>query len=205
MASKPPKSDPVQDTPQVAEPRRAAAGLPAIGHTLRIAQQQMGVRRTALTLLRVNQKDGFDCPGCAWPEPEHRHTAEFCENGAKAVAEEATLRRVTPDFFAAHTVSDLAGRSGYWLGQQGRLTHPMYLPEGADHYEPIAWERAFEIVAEELAALGSPTRPSSTPRAAPATRPRSSTSCSPASSARTTCPTARTCATSPRVPPSPRP
>ncbi|MFJ9540718.1 FdhF/YdeP family oxidoreductase [Streptomyces sp. NPDC101225] len=156
MATKPPQSDPVQDAPQVAEPQHAAAGLPAIGHTLRVAQQQMGVRRTALTLLRVNQKDGFDCPGCAWPEPEHRHTAEFCENGAKAVAEEATLRRVTPEFFAAHPVADLATRSGYWLGQQGRLTHPMYLPEGGDHYEPVTWERAFDIVAEEIAALGSP-------------------------------------------------
>ncbi|MGW3265656.1 FdhF/YdeP family oxidoreductase [Streptomyces sp. NPDC001056] len=156
MATKPPKGDPVQDAPQVAEPKHAAAGLPAIGHTLRIAQQQMGVRRTALTLLRVNQKDGFDCPGCAWPEPEHRHTAEFCENGAKAVAEEATLRRVTPEFFAAHPVTDLANRSGYWLGQQGRLTHPMYLPEGAAHYEPVTWERAFGIIAEEIAALASP-------------------------------------------------
>ncbi|KUN03887.1 hypothetical protein AQI95_20800 [Streptomyces yokosukanensis] len=156
MATKPPKGDPVQDAPQVAEPKRAAAGLPAIGHTLRMAQQQMGVRRTALTLLRVNQKDGFDCPGCAWPEPEHRHKAEFCENGAKAVAEEATLRRVTPEFFAAHPVADLSGRSGYWLGQQGRLTHPMYLPEGGTHYEPVSWERAFGIVAEEIAALSSP-------------------------------------------------
>ncbi|MFH9983056.1 FdhF/YdeP family oxidoreductase [Streptomyces sp. NPDC017179] len=156
MATKPPMGDPVQDAPEVAEPQHAAAGLPAIGHTLRIAQRQMGVRRTALTLLRVNQKDGFDCPGCAWPEPEHRHTAEFCENGAKAVAEEATLRRVTPEFFAAHSVSGLADRSGYWLGQQGRLTHPMYLPEGADHYEPVTWERAFDIVAEEITALDSP-------------------------------------------------
>ncbi|WP_030933094.1 FdhF/YdeP family oxidoreductase [Streptomyces sp. NRRL S-646] len=156
MATKPPKGDPVQDAPQVAGPKHAAAGLPAIGHTLRIAQQQMGVKRTALTLLRVNQKDGFDCPGCAWPEPDHRHKAEFCENGAKAVAEEATLRRVTPEFFAAHSVADLAGRSGYWLGQQGRLTHPMHLPEGGTHYEPVSWERAFDIVAEELAALGSP-------------------------------------------------
>ncbi|MFF3905363.1 FdhF/YdeP family oxidoreductase [Streptomyces sp. NPDC001848] len=156
MATKPPTGDPVQDAPQVAGPKHAAAGLPAIGHTLRIAQQQMGVRRTALTLLRVNQKDGFDCPGCAWPEPDHRHKAEFCENGAKAVAEEATLRRVTPEFFAAHSVADLAGRSGYWLGQQGRLTHPMYLPEGADHYEPVTWERAFDIIAEEIAALDSP-------------------------------------------------
>ncbi len=156
MASKPPKGDPVQDAPQVEQAQHAAAGLPAIGHTLRVAQQQMGVRRTALTLLRVNQKDGFDCPGCAWPEPEHRHKAEFCENGAKAVAEEATLRRVTPDFFAAHPVADLATRSGYWLGQQGRLTHPMYLADGARKYEPVSWERAFDIVAEELAALDSP-------------------------------------------------
>ncbi|MGC8921513.1 FdhF/YdeP family oxidoreductase [Streptomyces sp. PG2] len=156
MATKPPKADPVQDAPRVAGAQHVAAGLPAVRHSLVMAQQQMGVRRTALTLLRVNQKDGFDCPGCAWPEGEQRHTAEFCENGAKAVAEEATLRRVTPEFFRAHPVSDLAGRSGYWLGQQGRLTHPMYLPEGADHYEPIGWDRAFDIVAEELRALTSP-------------------------------------------------
>ncbi|MFE3884225.1 FdhF/YdeP family oxidoreductase [Streptomyces lydicus] len=156
MAGKPPASDPVQDAPQVSEPQHSAVGLPAIAHALRISQQQMGVRRTALTLLRVNQRDGFDCPGCAWPEPDKPHTAEFCENGAKAVAEEATLRRVTPDFFADHSVADLATRSGYWLGQQGRLTHPMYLPEGADHYEPVTWERAFDIAGEELTALGSP-------------------------------------------------
>ncbi|MEV4330586.1 FdhF/YdeP family oxidoreductase [Streptomyces sp. NPDC049597] len=156
MASKPPAGDPVQDAPEVAAPQHAAAGLPAIGHTLRIARQQMGVRRTAQTLLQVNQKDGFDCPGCAWPEGDKRHVAEFCENGAKAVAEEATLRRVTPDFFAAHTLADLASRSGYWLGQQGRITQPMYLPEGADRYEAVTWERAFAIIAEELGALSSP-------------------------------------------------
>ncbi|OPF75171.1 hypothetical protein VT50_0225105 [Streptomyces antioxidans] len=156
MAAKPPAGDPVQDAPEVTPPQHAAAGLPAVGRSLRIAQQQMGVRRTALTLLRVNQKDGFDCPGCAWPEPDKRHAAEFCENGAKAVAEEATLRRVTPDFFAAHPVADLATRSGYWLGQQGRLTQPMYLPEGAERYEPVSWDRAFDIVADELTALGSP-------------------------------------------------
>ncbi|KEF17582.1 hypothetical protein DF18_28650 [Streptomyces rimosus] len=156
MAGKPPASDPIQDAPEVTAPEHSAVGLPAIKHALRVSRQQMGVRRTALTLLRVNQKDGFDCPGCAWPEPEHRHAAEFCENGAKAVAEEATLRRVTPEFFAAHPVSDLADRSGYWLGQQGRLTHPVYLPQGADRYEPVSWERAFDIIAEELTALDSP-------------------------------------------------
>ncbi|MCE4944553.1 FdhF/YdeP family oxidoreductase [Streptomyces albulus] len=156
MAGKPPASDPVQDAPEVSAPQHSAVGIPAITHALKISQQQMGVRRTALTLLRVNQKNGFDCPGCAWPEGDKRHAAEFCENGAKAVAEEATLRRVTPDFFAAHPVADLATRSGYWLGQQGRLTHPMYLPEGAERYEPVTWERAFDLIAEELTALDSP-------------------------------------------------
>ncbi|MFE9040911.1 FdhF/YdeP family oxidoreductase [Streptomyces sp. NPDC007818] len=156
MVSKPPAGDPVQDAPQVTPPQHAAAGLPAIGHTLRIAQEQMGAVRTARTLLRVNQKDGFDCPGCAWPEGDKRHLAEFCENGAKAVAEEATLRRVTPEFFAAHPVAALAEKSGYWLGQQGRITEPVYLPEGGDRYEPVSWERAFAIIAEELTALSSP-------------------------------------------------
>ncbi|MEU1863004.1 FdhF/YdeP family oxidoreductase [Streptomyces gardneri] len=156
MVSKPPAGDPVQDAPQVTPPQHAAAGLPAIGHTLRIARDQMGLGRTARTLLKVNQKDGFDCPGCAWPEEDKRHVAEFCENGAKAVAEEATLRRVTPEFFAAHPVADLATRSGYWLGQQGRITEPMLLAEGGERYEPVTWERAFAIIAEELRALGSP-------------------------------------------------
>ncbi|MFG3493549.1 FdhF/YdeP family oxidoreductase [Streptomyces sp. NPDC047928] len=156
MVSKPPAGDPVQDAPQVGAVQHSAAGLAAVAHTLRVAQQQMGVSRTARTLRKVNQKDGFDCPGCAWPEGDKRHVAEFCENGAKAVAEEATLRRVTPDFFAAHPVADLAGRSGYWLGQQGRITQPMYLPEGADRYEAVTWDRAFAIIAEELTALDSP-------------------------------------------------
>ncbi|MFB7606946.1 FdhF/YdeP family oxidoreductase [Streptomyces gardneri] len=156
MVSKPPAGDPVQDAPQVTPPQHAAAGLPAIGHTLRIARDQMGLGRTARTLLKVNQKDGFDCPGCAWPEEDKRHVAEFCENGAKAVAEEATLRRVTPEFFAEHPVADLATRSGYWLGQQGRITEPMLLAEGGERYEPVTWERAFAIIAEELRALGSP-------------------------------------------------
>lgn len=156
MAGKPPASDPVQDAPEVSAPQHSAVGLPALTHSLRIAQQQMGVRRSVQTLLRVNQPNGFDCPGCAWPEPDKPHTAEFCENGAKAVAEEATLRRVTPEFFATHSVAGLADRSGYWLGQQGRLTHPMYLAEGADHYTPVSWERAFDLIGEELTALDSP-------------------------------------------------
>ncbi|WP_035845739.1 FdhF/YdeP family oxidoreductase [Kitasatospora azatica] len=156
MAKQAPQSDPAQDAPAVGAPQHAAAGLPAVGHSLRMAGEQMGARRALSTLLKVNQHGGFDCPGCAWPEPDKPHTAEFCENGAKAVAEEATERRITAEFFAAHPVSELAERSGYWLGQQGRLTEPMLLAEGADHYVPVGWDEAFAIIAEELKALETP-------------------------------------------------
>ncbi|QKW21529.1 FdhF/YdeP family oxidoreductase [Kitasatospora sp. NA04385] len=156
MAKQPPPSDPAQDAPHVAPPARAAAGLPAIGHTLRMASEQMSPGRTLATLRRINQPGGFDCPGCAWPEPDKPHLAEFCENGAKAVAEEATERRITPAFFAEHPVADLAERSGYWLGQQGRLTAPMLLDEGATHYAPIGWDEAVALIAGELTALDSP-------------------------------------------------
>jgi molybdopterin-dependent oxidoreductase alpha subunit len=117
----------------------------------------MGVTRSARTLLKINQVGGFDCPGCAWPEavPSQRQHAEFCENGAKAVAEEATLRRVTPEFFASHPVAELAARSDHWLGQQGRLTTPMVLREGATHYAPISWDDAFGLLASALGGLGS--------------------------------------------------
>lgn len=117
----------------------------------------MGAVRTARTLARLNQREGFDCPGCAWPEtPGHRKHAEFCENGAKAVAEEATTRRVCPEFFAAHPVSELLDHTDYWLGQQGRLTHPMVLRPGSTHYEPIEWDAAFALIADELRALDTP-------------------------------------------------
>ncbi|GAA4547892.1 hypothetical protein GCM10023097_30830 [Streptomyces collinus] len=156
MARKAPAEDPDDSRLRVGPPQDHAAGLPAVTSSLRHAHAQMGARRSLLTLLSVNQKSGFDCPGCAWPEPGHRHRAEFCENGAKAVAEEATLRRVGPGFFAEHTLSQLAGRSDYWLGQQGRLTHPMYRPAGSDHYRPVSWDEAFAVVARELRALDSP-------------------------------------------------
>ncbi|MFJ7336342.1 FdhF/YdeP family oxidoreductase [Streptomyces sp. NPDC101116] len=156
MARKAPADDPGDSRLRVGPPQDHAAGLPAVTSSLRHAHAQMGVRRSLLTLLSVNQKSGFDCPGCAWPEPGHRHRAEFCENGAKAVAEEATLRRVGPGFFAEHSLSELAGRSDYWLGRQGRLTHPMYRPAGSDHYRPVSWDEAFALVARELRALDSP-------------------------------------------------
>jgi len=121
-----------------------------------MALDQMGVVRSVRTLLKVNQADGFDCPGCAWPDPDHRSKAEFCENGAKAVAEEATTRRVGADFFAAHDLADLATRDDHWLGQQGRLTVPVVKRAGGDRYEPVTWAEAYRTVAEGLTALGSP-------------------------------------------------
>ncbi|MPY78447.1 MAG: FdhF/YdeP family oxidoreductase [Actinophytocola sp.] len=157
MARQAPEKDPGDEGLVVSAPKDEAAGISAVLSSLRHATSQMGVARSALTLLSVNQRSGFDCPGCAWPEPSGgRHTAEFCENGAKAVAEEATLRRVTREFFAAHPVSELAGKSDFWLGQQGRLTEPMVLEPGVAHYQPISWDDAFRLVADELRALDSP-------------------------------------------------
>lgn len=122
-------------------------------HGLGKGLRQMGPRRSALTLLKVNQADGFDCPGCAWPEPKRRSHAEFCENGAKAVAEEATLRRVTPAFFDEYPLSALAAQDEHWLGQQGRLTSPMVKRPGSDRYTPIGWEEAFELTAAHLRSI----------------------------------------------------
>ncbi|KQZ83086.1 hypothetical protein ASD56_12170 [Microbacterium sp. Root166] len=156
MATKPPKADIDETQVRVTKPKKTAVGVPAVLHALQISQQQMGVGRSVQTLLRVNQKDGFDCPGCAWPEEDKRHVAEFCENGAKAVAEEATQRRIGPEFFAAHSIDELRGHDDWWLGQQGRLTQPVVLDEGATHYRPISWDDALAEIAAALAALDDP-------------------------------------------------
>ena len=152
MAKGAPHDDPGDRDLRIETPKRTAAGLPGVTHALSAGLAQMGVRRTALTLLRVNQPTGFDCPGCAWPEPAPgaRSHTEFCENGAKAVAEEATLRRITPEFFAAHPISELAEHSDHWLGQQGRLTSPMVRRPGSDHYTTIPWSEAFALTAAHL-------------------------------------------------------
>jgi Anaerobic dehydrogenases, typically selenocysteine-containing len=156
MSRKPPIDDVGDAGLVVTPPKDSAAGIPGVTAALKQSWDQMGVRRTALTLLKVNQKDGFDCPGCAWPEGDKRHVAEFCENGAKAVAEEATTRRITREFFAEHPVSELAGRSDHWLGQQGRLTEPMLKRKGSDHYEPVTWDEAFGLLGAELKGLETP-------------------------------------------------
>jgi len=112
----------------------------------------------AKTLLSANQPDGFDCPGCAWPDRNHASTFEFCENGVKAVAAEATARRVAPDFFAQYTVSELAEKSDFWLEDQGRLTQPMAYHAPSDQYRPIAWDDAFALIAKHLRALPDPNQ-----------------------------------------------
>jgi formate dehydrogenase major subunit len=144
------------DELSVTRPKTWAAGIPGIAGAMTDSLHEMGATRTLITLRALNQRTGFDCPGCAWPEGPDHHIAEFCENGAKAVAEEATVRRIGPDFFKQHSVDDLREQSDYWLGQQGRLTHPVIKREGSRHYEPIEWDAAFNLIAEELKALASP-------------------------------------------------
>ncbi len=149
--------DPVDEL-KVTPPKTWAAGVPAVAHAMGYSLSQTSPRRTLLTLLNINQTKGFDCPGCAWPEPDHRHANEYCENGAKHINDEATSRRVTREFFAEHSVAELDTRSDYWLNQQGRLTEPMIKRPGATHYEPIDWDVALDLIADELSVLDTPDR-----------------------------------------------
>jgi molybdopterin-dependent oxidoreductase alpha subunit len=135
-----------------------AAGIPAVVESMKFAYTNMGLVKGARLLLTLNQTDGYDCPGCAWPDPAagERSTAEFCENGAKAASEENTRKRITREFFREHSVAELSQRSDYWLAQQGRITEPMVLRAGATHYVPISWDDAFALIAQKLNALDTP-------------------------------------------------
>ena len=133
-----------------------AGGWGALMATARAVREQMDVVEAPQLLLRTNKPDGFDCPGCAWPDKEHTSTFEFCENGAKAVTWEATDKRVTPEFFAAHTVAELSGWTDYALENAGRLTHPMAYDPANDTYKPIDWDTAFARIGEVLRALPAP-------------------------------------------------
>jgi len=135
-----------------------AVGLPAILSSFRYAIGEAGLARGLKALAKVNQKNGFDCPSCAWPDPDDERSgiAEYCENGAKAIAEEITTKKLTGDFFAHHSVSALSELSDYLLGKQGRIAQPVYLPKGASYYQPISWDEAFQKIAASLNALESP-------------------------------------------------
>jgi molybdopterin-dependent oxidoreductase alpha subunit len=137
---------------------KSAAGLPAVAVAVRYAVDEMGVRDGARMLRALNQPDGIDCQSCAWPDPApgERSAFEFCENGAKVTAEENTRRLIPPEFFAERSVAELSRMSDYWLARQGRVARPMLLHEGATHYEPVSWDDAFAMIAEELNALDSP-------------------------------------------------
>jgi len=143
---------------KVTKPGNYAAGVTGMKVAMEHAIGEMGAIRAFQTLAKMNQKGGFDCPGCAWPDPDDKRSVlgEYCENGAKALAEEATLKRVTPDVFAEFSVAEMSRWSDYKIGKKGRLTHPMILREGASHYEAIEWNDAYQLIAKHLKALDSP-------------------------------------------------
>ena len=136
----------------------AAGGMGALLSVFREANRHTGLIEATKLLTKMNQPDGFDCPGCAWPDPdaEERTAFEFCENGAKAIIAEGTRKRVDPDFFAQWSVHDLLQQTDHWLEAQGRLTHPMIREPGSDHYKPIDWEDAFSHIGQSLTGLDSP-------------------------------------------------
>jgi len=140
------------------EPKQSSAGLPAILSALRHATKYMQPGAAVQTMFRLNQQGGIDCPGCAWPDPDDERSSlgEFCENGIKAIAEEAQRKVLKREFFTAHSISEMLGWSDFKIGKQGRLGEPMLLREGATHYEPVSWDTAFRIIGEQLRALASP-------------------------------------------------
>lgn len=142
---------------QLGKRYRVAAGMPAVVQTMKFGLGEMGVTRSLRSFLAVNQEDGFDCQSCAWPSPDKgRKIAEFCENGAKAIADELTRRRIGPEFFERFSIQELLKQSDYWLNAQGRLTHPMIRREGSTHYQPIEWADAFALIGSQLRALAQP-------------------------------------------------
>jgi molybdopterin-dependent oxidoreductase alpha subunit len=145
-----------RDVPGVKPYGKAAGGWGAVRATARAVREQMDVHVAPLLLLRTNKPDGFDCPGCAWPDRDYTSTFQFCENGAKAVTWEATRKRVTPDFFRANTVSSLWGWTDSALENAGRLTHPLAYDRASDTYQAISWEAAFERIGTALRALPDP-------------------------------------------------
>src|SRR5581483_12993 len=142
---------------ELTKPAQVAAGLNSVFKAAEFTIKEPGLTRGIAALSRLNQFDGTDCPGCAWPDPDQeRSLNEYCENGVKAIAEEATSKRCTPEFFAKWSVAELSRKSDYWMGHQGRLTHPMVLREGENHYESISWDDAFAMIAGELNSCSSP-------------------------------------------------
>lgn len=143
---------------KLGKPKETAAGIPAVVSAAEHVFSEMNVARGVKALLNVNQKDGYDCPGCAWPDPDDDRSsiAEYCENGAKAIAEEATTKKLTAEFFSKNSVAELSQLTDFEIGKKGRIAEPLYLPKGGTHYLPISWEDAFKKIANTLNGLASP-------------------------------------------------
>ena len=149
---------PLEDKPpKISSPKNSAAGIPAVVSTMKYGLTNMGVINSITKLSKVNDFHGFDCPGCAWPDPDdHRSFAEFCENGAKAVSDEATKSRVDSNFWSKWSISELSQKSDFWLNSQGRLTEPMIISQDSNYYQPISWEDAFDVIADNIVSLENP-------------------------------------------------
>ncbi len=148
----------LSDKLKVTEPKKWAAGIPAVLQAFQDILEETGPTRGMGALLKMNQKHGFDCSSCAWPDPDDDRSpiAEYCENGAKALAEEATTKKLTAEFFAENSIADLAKLDDMHIGKKGRIAQPVYLPKGGTHYQPVSWNWAFKKIAEHLNALESP-------------------------------------------------
>lgn len=141
----------------IKKPKKVAGGAAAVLNSASHIFSEVGVVEGTKALLNINQFNGFDCPGCAWPDPDdHRSVVEFCENGAKAVAEEATSQKCDRDFFEKHSIAEMQQWTDFEIGKSGRVTEPMLLSQGSDHYKPIPWGDAFNIIGKKLKELASP-------------------------------------------------
>jgi molybdopterin-dependent oxidoreductase alpha subunit len=143
---------------KVSKPKTWAAGIPAVVEAMKDVLEETGPTRGLHALMYMNKKGGFDCSSCAWPDPDDDRSpiAEYCENGAKALAEEATTKKLTAEFFAQNAVADLAALGDMEIGKKGRIAQPVYLPKGGTHYQPISWDDAFKKIGDKLNALASP-------------------------------------------------
>ena len=136
----------------IKKPPTKSVGMPAVVESIKHIGKYMDMPKALKASLKMNQKGGFDCPGCAWPDPDDERSpiGEYCENGIKALAEEATKFKADPDFFSRHSIAELSAMSDFELGKSGRLTQPMYLAEGDNHYRAIGWNEAFNKIAKQL-------------------------------------------------------
>jgi len=147
-----------QESIRIRQPQAKAGGLPAVVQALSHTRKYMKAGEARKTLLQLNQFGGISCPGCAWPDPddERSRLGEYCENGVKAIAEEASQKTIGAAFFARHSIAELLGWTDFELGKQGRLREPLFLPKGGQHYEAISWEKAFELIGQQLKGLDHP-------------------------------------------------